>query len=199
MCWSRARRRREVGPRPVRVPTSQIASSRWPSSRATRQGTGRCGGSPPPDGRLLTAGRVDPHFDVAGVAESPGIQSRWHRSTTAAIIDPMAPRRVKMMWDYTAFPLWRVRGDDGPWHDELPISDDLRSELQAWSDDWTDAMWGDHGPGQPGWKPPSEERFSAWDQWGRDLLRRVRNDLGSQFEVGYRSERSREVEWPGSA
>jgi hypothetical protein len=104
-----------------------------------------------------------------------------------------------MMWDYTAFPLWRVADGHGPWSDELRLSDDLRHELQAWSDQWTEAMWGDHGPDQPGWESPSDEMFAAWDHRGRELLERVREELGPQFTVGYRNERTHQVEWPDTA
>jgi hypothetical protein len=108
------------------------------------------------------------------------------------------PRRLKMMWDYMAFPLWAVVGDDGqPWSiDDLELSESLRRDLQRWSDDWTDAMLAGEGPTSPDWKPPPDDDRATWDRRGRDLLAKVRTEVGNAYEVGYFNEQTREVEWP---
>ena len=113
----------------------------------------------------------------------------------------MKPRyRVKVMWDYDAFPVWSVGHRE--WQasvESLPISESLRAALQRWSDEWTAAMCGDHGPDSSRWRAPSEEKRAAWDAKGRKLLAQLRAELGPDFEVGYRNETTGEDEWPGSA
>jgi hypothetical protein len=106
-----------------------------------------------------------------------------------------------MMWDYMAFPLWAVVGDDGrPWViDELELSDSLRRDLQQWSDDWTEAMLPGEGPSAPDWQPRSEDDRAAWDSRGRDLLERLRAEAGEQYDIGYFNERTGAVEWPNRA
>jgi hypothetical protein len=105
-------------------------------------------------------------------------------------------KRLKLMWDYDAFPLWEV-DDEEPWGDDaFPISGQLRKDLQAWSDQWTAAMFADGGPTVPGWTPPRGDTFRPWDEKGRQLLRRVREELGPNFIVGYFNEKTEEIEWP---
>jgi hypothetical protein len=110
------------------------------------------------------------------------------------------PQRLKLMWDYDAFPLWTVPGPMG-WQgmvppERLPISTPLRDELQEWSDQLSAAMWGTHGPDSKKSKPPSETAIAAFDARGRELLRRLREELGDRFVVGYQSEITHQVEWP---
>jgi hypothetical protein len=112
-------------------------------------------------------------------------------------------QRLKLMWDYGAFPVWAEGGPFG-WQgmvrsEQLPVSTRLREELQQWSDEWTAAMWGEAGPDSKKWKAPSKETLSAWDSKGRLLLGRLRDELGQEFVVGYMDEKTGEVEWPDSA
>lgn len=97
-----------------------------------------------------------------------------------------------MMWDYMAFPLWEQEDD---WDVDELLSSGLRQELQAWSDEWTDAMWGDEGPDADDWRPPLDELLSAWEQRGRQLWMAVQQELGPDYQVGYVSEVTGETEW----
>ena len=112
----------------------------------------------------------------------------------------MRGRRVhlKMMWDYDAFPLWstgRALGEQIN-VDLLPLSTELRDELQAWSDEWTGLVCGEHGPDAPGWKGPTTEQHRRWDEHGRQVLARTRAELGPKYVVGYFNENTHEIEWP---
>ena len=67
--------------------------------------------------------------------------------------------RLKLMWDYDAFPVWQVHGPGGMLAPEaLRLSARLTGDLRRWSDDWTAAMWGDKGPDAPGWGHPRPRR-----------------------------------------
>ena len=105
--------------------------------------------------------------------------------------------RLKLMWDYDAFPVWQVDGLGGMLAPEaLRLSAGLTGDLQRWSDDWTAAMWGDKGPDASGWAPPPTETWAAWDRRGRRLLTRLRPELPRDWVVGYMNESSGEIEWP---
>lgn len=93
-----------------------------------------------------------------------------------------------MMWDYDAFPLWEdgignVEGED------LPISATLAEELQAWSDEMSNARH------PPTYEAPGAEWMEQWDRRGRELLERFRHELGPGFQVGYYSEATEKVDW----
>jgi hypothetical protein len=103
-----------------------------------------------------------------------------------------------MMWDYTAFPLWYVEhpcgGDPQVPSDELALSSDLCRELQAWSDEFTDLAWAE----PPCSKPVPTTVVLDWESRGRELVARVRDELGPRFVVGYFNEQAGEIEWPDS-
>ncbi|MFA6065544.1 MAG: hypothetical protein WC746_06905 [archaeon] len=83
------------------------------------------------------------------------------------------PVSVKVMWDYTAFPLWASDADV----DALPLSTSLRSELQDWSDRVTDVMWGAKGPDAPDYREPSASVIEGLRKEGLALTDRVRVEL----------------------
>jgi hypothetical protein len=89
-----------------------------------------------------------------------------------------------MVWDYGAFPLWNAPSNEPPVDlRTLPLSKELRDELQSWSDEGTDMAWGERLPGSPRTRPPSELARRAWEAKGRDLLSRVREELGPDIVV----------------
>jgi hypothetical protein len=125
-------------------------------------------------------------------------------------------RRVKLMADYAAFPLWAVadeallpQADDYSWTaerpsgdvpsstvdvwagglapDGLPLSASLVAALQGWADEH-DRLLG------PTFEWPSEEAKVAFVAHGRRLLARVRAELGPAYEVGYFDEITGRVE-----
>jgi hypothetical protein len=98
-------------------------------------------------------------------------------------------RKLKVMADYTAFPVW----DCGePWNElglgqamiepeDLRISASLRERLLAWA-----AVYDRQDAFADVWNgPPSE---SDWVDEGRALARQLQHELGSAFEVVYFNE-----------
>lgn len=98
---------------------------------------------------------------------------------------------VKVMWDYDAFPLWVARPFGWASSTDLPLPDDLREELQRWSDELTAVMWGPTGPDAPGFNP-DRSAAAALDDRGRLLARRVRAALSKDWVVTYFGERGQE-------
>ncbi len=95
-----------------------------------------------------------------------------------------------MMWDYDAFPLWCAapgrRG--GVSRSSVPVSAELRIDLQKWSDELTALRWGPRGPDDPEWcGPPAAELVRLNDE-GRALANRVRRELGDGWAVIYHDE-----------
>ena len=92
------------------------------------------------------------------------------------------------MWDYDAFPVWVVDGPEGygPMVTDLPISNELRVDLQRWSDQMTALAWGEDGPDAPGAEdrviPP--DVLGAWDAEGDRLVERLSRELGDAVMVG---------------
>jgi len=97
-------------------------------------------------------------------------------------------RRVKLMADYRAFPLWAVPDDapgpaDDLWcgelaPDALPLSASLVADLRGWADRHDRLL-------APGFAWPSEHAKAAFADEGRRLLARVRNELGPAYDVVY--------------
>jgi hypothetical protein len=92
--------------------------------------------------------------------------------------------RLRVMWDYDAFPVWMI--DDGVGvgasHD---IDVGLRDDLREWSDRVTDAMWGPNGPDAPGWSGPGEEVVAGFNHEGEALATRLEQNLGAGAIVEY--------------
>lgn len=99
-------------------------------------------------------------------------------------VDDERIRRVRVMADHGAFPLWATPDhSDGPEHaigdlrpDDLPLSADLVTALRAWVGVYerlssTDSTW------------PSPDARSRWNEQGRSLARWVRHELGPDYEV----------------
>jgi len=92
------------------------------------------------------------------------------------------------MADYGAFPLWAVPDEgrspaDHFWAGglspgDLPLSASLIAELQGWAE-MHDRLLG------PTFEWPSEQARVAFVAEGRRLLVRVREELGSDYEVVY--------------
>jgi len=89
------------------------------------------------------------------------------------------------MWDYSAFPVWALDGGAMLSSGDLPISDELRTALQAWCDDVDRAMWGPSGPDAADNVLPSGDTITAFDARGRALSERLQTELGPAFSVDY--------------
>ncbi len=100
-------------------------------------------------------------------------------------------RRYKLMAEYSAFPIWDISGD-GPygWQymvdpETLPISDRLRTDLEAWA-----AFY----------ECPSGSRRGrkGWYAQGRRLARDLQAELGPDCEVVFFNEKGNEEPVPPS-
>lgn len=98
---------------------------------------------------------------------------REPRSDEHELSTPIEPVTVKVMWDYSAFPVWATAHNV----DLLPLSGDLRSDLQDWSDRVTDVMWGNKGPDDPDYREPPESVVELFRAEGLALTDRVREQL----------------------
>lgn len=104
-------------------------------------------------------------------------------------------RILKVMWDYSAFPVWETFHRAGPIQQvsvaSLPISKPLKAALEDWSQEWTNIMIGSD---TSSWTPPGERTQIAWTDMGRLLAKRLAQELGHEFEVLYFNELSGELE-----
>jgi broad specificity phosphatase PhoE len=102
----------------------------------------------------------------------------------------MQPRyHLKLMFEWRGGCLWAANDaalkafDVGEIEDELPLTDETRQrleELSVWHDtalDWDD-------PGGP--SPWSAEEYERFVRAAREVLERVRAELGPEFSVEYR-------------
>ena len=112
--------------------------------------------------------------------------------------EPPRVRRVKLMSDYSAFPLW-AEPDKGPVSadddfqpgeldpEDLPLTAALVAELQGWAELHIRLLGS-------AFEWPSEQAKVAFAAEGRRLLARVRDELGSDYEVLYFDEVTGRVE-----
>jgi hypothetical protein len=94
-------------------------------------------------------------------------------------------RRVRLMADYFAFPLWAVASGepDATWSgmlspEALPLSASLVEKLQHWADEHDELFDSE-------FEWPSEEARTAWIDRGRQLALQLRAELGPAYEVAY--------------
>lgn len=94
---------------------------------------------------------------------------------------------VKVMWDYHAYPLWITAGPGVPAGcDSVPVSESLLNDLQVWSDELTELMWGACGPDRS--KGPTDEQVERMDERGLELAHRVRAELDDHWTVTFFAE-----------
>lgn len=98
-------------------------------------------------------------------------------------------RRLKVIWDYHAFPLWDIASSYGE-RPDLPAS--LIDDLQTWSDRLTTVCWGKYGPESPRTPEPTDGQLQSHDEEGRVLTRRLQEAMGVAYEVIYWPESVRE-------
>ncbi len=99
-------------------------------------------------------------------------------------------KRVRLMSDYTGWPLWDEEGGTGP-EDWPMLSAELRRALQAWED-----YWETHFHYERGWSKGTRPWYAAE---ARRLAVQVQRELGEEAEVqivGVQS--SRLAEWRAS-
>ena len=91
-------------------------------------------------------------------------------------------KQIKLMPDYGCSPLWADSGDEvgniSP--DELPITDDLRAELNAWASTY-DATLNMDDPLASGFSNPDEE--AKFVQTGNTLATRLKLELGTEYII----------------
>lgn len=99
-------------------------------------------------------------------------------------------RRVKLMADYGAFPLWwlnRRGGGPGIHPDALPLSPELKMRLLAWAAVYDQLA-------QTNYEWPSGQAQAAFIRQGRALLAELREELGDGYEVWYLNESTGRLE-----
>ncbi len=87
-------------------------------------------------------------------------------------------RTIKLMADYSCWPLWDETGNVDP--ADLPLSEGLRRRLTAWADTFDAALnWDDPAASLP--MPPETEAafLEERDSLGQDL----QAELGGKFAV----------------
>jgi hypothetical protein len=99
-------------------------------------------------------------------------------------------RRLKVMADYSAFPVWDISGT-GPfgWQfmvnpETLPISSRLRADLWAWA-----AVYEN---------PSRRQSLKEWYAQGRRIARDLEAELGPDCEVVFSDEKGEEESIPNS-
>jgi hypothetical protein len=102
--------------------------------------------------------------------------------------------RLKLMADYHAFPVWYVDHCMGTSvsPDLLGLSASLAHDLQAWSDEYTEAMYA--APSLD--SPKAATLADSCDGRGRALLVRLREELAGGYVVGYVDDANARIEWP---
>lgn len=106
-------------------------------------------------------------------------------------------RRVLVMPDYDADPVWDAEAQTMEDLDALPVSDASRVALRAWARRWEAVAHRDLGqPGEPG-----AEEWEALEAEGRAAWLALREDLGQGWEAGWVSFRGEEryVQWSPEA
>ncbi len=89
----------------------------------------------------------------------------------------VAIRKVTVMADYRAFPLWSGERNGMLSPDALQLTDVLRDELVRWSADY------DRWLSANGYCWPSEQVQTDWNERGYALAGRVAQELGSSYKV----------------
>jgi hypothetical protein len=102
-------------------------------------------------------------------------------------------RNVKLMADYECFAIWDEDLIDNINPDDLPISDELKSRIHQWEDAF-DITLNRQDPANSGFS--SIEALQRFDDEGKDIWYRLRNELGDQYVVRYFSPKSRKVVEP---
>jgi hypothetical protein len=100
---------------------------------------------------------------------------------------------IKLMADYDCFPTWEVfdNGTENINPDFLDISDQLKKDLDIWSNTYDQTINNDD-PIKSGFLSPDlEKKFEAE---GKRLWNELKKELDSTFKILYFSEKSRSIE-----
>lgn len=96
-------------------------------------------------------------------------------------------RTIKLMADYDSYALWDEDNIDNLNPDELPISEELKKSIHKWEDHY-DSTLNRENPADSGFT--SDDELGAFEREGRDLWRRLREELGDGYVVKYFSQES---------
>jgi hypothetical protein len=96
--------------------------------------------------------------------------------------------RVLLMCDYFAFPLWTADGGRMLDPSELPLGAATVSALSAWAAEYQSLLTTDFE-----WRSPAAE--AEFEATGQRLWRRVADELGPDWQVGYFSQSERRKLW----
>lgn len=95
-------------------------------------------------------------------------------------------RRIKLMTDYGAHPLWWMDGGRSDPYNldprELPLRAETAARLEAWAG-WWDSILNLDDPAAAGFSSAEEEL--AFEREGRALWATLREELAGRYEVHY--------------
>ncbi|MEG5163802.1 hypothetical protein QUB37_25810 [Microcoleus sp. AT3-A2] len=105
----------------------------------------------------------------------------------------MMLQRIKLMPDYSCYPLWNRDdgGDIEPW--ELPLSEATIERLLNWQDIYDQTIdWDD--PASAGFASEKEKR--VFEREGISLWKQLQKELGDEYEIVYFSQLQQRVLTP---
>lgn len=95
-------------------------------------------------------------------------------------------KKLKLMPDYGCFPLWTA--DDNPDPADMSLSANTVSRLYKWAEEFDARLNWDDPASTP---KPTEEESKAFEREGVELWKRLREELGAEYNVTYHSKRLR--------
>jgi hypothetical protein len=91
-------------------------------------------------------------------------------------------RNIKLLAEYDSYPLWDVDDPDNINPDDLPLTEGLVVDLLAWADEYDSGLNREDGSLI---KFHDTDSRLAFNEVGRGLAKRLRDELGANFEVIY--------------
>ena len=94
-------------------------------------------------------------------------------------------KTIKLTADYGCWPLWNV-GKDGDNIDPeiLPLSPEAIEKLKEWAEAYERTLNQEYPPDS---NFESIEQLNAFNRLGRELLRQLRRELGSEYDIVYKN------------
>lgn len=99
--------------------------------------------------------------------------------------DWSSPQHLRLMWDYSAWPLWREDGGDcdDPEYLQtvLSLTPSLIQALRAWASE-AEALLGSEADLD---RPERDQQLDALDGWAEKLVKRLSAELPADIPVRY--------------
>ena len=97
-------------------------------------------------------------------------------------------RRIKLMTDWSAFPLWWDEGENCADFDphKLPLSEELLDRLAKWANMYEQQM--NYNDSYDESRFFNKQEAQAFEQEGMQLWSALRRELGPSYEISYYSQ-----------